>query len=284
MSLNEHRKAVESAQEHSAAFESLFSRVGTRNSPHGSIMVAYRTARKSISSVLSEKSLTAVNDILLNLTHSVGQTALSVLRQSHDQGLEKAKNDLEIYGISLTGNPSSMVSNAYDAIMSKLEGQLNAVWALAQMGYSADLIVGDDSRVGRLSPGEIISDIAIWLVLAGQFSWYDLTRQSLQGSSEYVRQAIAAIDQATTNCCLRVHGQTVGMREDFRLDGTPRFASLIHDPPFHWYCRTSQALVLLQDRSDNLTAAMIDAASAELSARLTRGRIEIHPANAFSRR
>jgi len=100
------------------------------------------------------------------------------------------------------------------------------------------------------------------------------------------RQAIAAIDERTTDCCLRVHGQIVGVREPFRLHGTPRFADEMMDPPFHWHCRT--VVTLYHPSMEEVgvsTREMREAARAELEARQRTGRREvIHPAHATSRR
>lgn len=50
----------------------------------------------------------------------------------------------------------------------------------------------------------------------------------------YEKQAIAAIDQKTTDCCLRVHGQIQPLDKPFILDGYPRYSDKIDSPPFHW--------------------------------------------------
>lgn len=102
----------------------------------------------------------------------------------------------------------------------------------------------------------------------------------------FKRQAIAAIDENTTDCCLRVHGQIVGLDEPFHLTGQPRFGPYIQNPPFHFHCRTSQALyVPAMEKIGVPTAEMRDAARAEREARARTGqRTEIHPAHATSRR
>ena len=104
--------------------------------------------------------------------------------------------------------------------------------------------------------------------------------------SEWGRQAVAVIDERTTDCCLRVHGQWQAFGDDFKLTGTPRFADELAAPPFHKWCRTATALVQRQYAADDLTTKMRDAARDELIARKTAKprRKVITPANAFSRR
>jgi hypothetical protein len=102
----------------------------------------------------------------------------------------------------------------------------------------------------------------------------------------YQRQAIAAVDENTTNCCLRVHGQVVGFEEKFHLTGTLRFADYVHAPPFHWNCRTVEVLYHSTMEGVGVTTGdMRSAAREELDARRRTGkRVLIHPAHATSRR
>ena len=100
------------------------------------------------------------------------------------------------------------------------------------------------------------------------------------------RQAIAALDERTTDCCLHVHGQIVAMDEPFRLTGTPRFADRMMRAPFHWHCRTGLSLWHPSLEEVGVpTSEMRAAARAELEAREKTGRRRvIHPAHATSRR
>jgi len=64
-----------------------------------------------------------------------------------------------------------------------------------------------------------------------------------KGSEElWKRQAIAALDEHTTPCCLNVHGQIVGMDEPFYTPEPPAFEEYQDGPPFHWHCRTATSL------------------------------------------
>lgn len=100
------------------------------------------------------------------------------------------------------------------------------------------------------------------------------------------KQAVAGIDERTTDTCLRVHGQVQPLDKPFRLTGTPRFAGHIQAPPFHWRCRTSQALYAVQMEEIGFsTDQMRHAANLEIKARRETGKkVDIHPAHATSRR
>lgn len=89
---------------------------------------------------------------------------------------------------------------------------------------------------------------------------------------EVKKQAIAAIGPTTTDCCLRVHGQIVGVNEPFVLTGTPRFADRMMAPSFHWNCRTSVAMYHpLFEQGGLTTASMVKSAQAEIKKRDGKG-------------
>jgi hypothetical protein len=127
--------------------------------------------------------------------------------------------------------------------------------------------------------------LALWL-LAGGVTGMIYSAHQEQTGVVYWKQAIAAIDERTTDCCLRVHGQIKPLDKPFELSGTPRFADRVMNPPFHWYCRTATALYRPEMEETGLTTDELrDAARAELAARAATGtRREIHPASGTSRR
>jgi hypothetical protein len=141
-----------------------------------------------------------------------------------------------------------------------------------------------------LRPAVVVAEGARWAAaalsaaLAAYLLWtIDRERQP---RSEWCHQAVEAIDERTTDCCLRVHGQTRPLSRPFRLTGTPRYADELEHPPFHWYCRSSEALIHRDQVDDGFSREMVAAAQAERAAREASGgqRVEIHPADARSRR
>ena len=149
--------------------------------------------------------------------------------------------------------------------------------------------VGD----GRASLWQLSSNEAqteevrdVWTYATGLIGAYLATLNETVTAVEYKKQAIATIDERTTDCCLRVHGQIQPIDKPFKLTGTPRFGNLVQDPPFHWYCRTAE--VLYNEAFEDFgipTQAMREAANAEIDAREKTGkREEIYPSHATSRR
>jgi hypothetical protein len=126
----------------------------------------------------------------------------------------------------------------------------------------------------------------VWSYGIGLLGAYLALYNKTQPEVLYQKQAIATIDERTTSCCLQVHGQIQDMDEPFRLTGTPRYADEVQDPPFHYYCRSSE--VLYHEEFENIgitTEEMTTAAQEELDAREATGtRDTIYPSHATSRR
>lgn len=169
--------------------------------------------------------------------------------------------------------------------LARLKQAEETVQAMVERLLAEDLAGGRASawRNG-LNAAEVQSQRGLWTLGNSITGLLYRAGESLAGQT-YERQAIAALDERTTDCCLRVHGQIVGIKENFHLVGTPRFADEMPAPPFHWFCRTSVALYVRQFEDFGITTAeMRDAARAELAARADGSRVEIHPASATSRR
>ena len=136
---------------------------------------------------------------------------------------------------------------------------------------------------GNASQTEEARDV--WTYASGLIAAY-LATMNQQTTAEYKKQAIATIDERTTNCCLKVHGQIQPLDKPFRLTGTPRFGDYIQDPPFHWYCRTTEVLYNPEFEEFGITTEkMQDMAALELEWRETTGtRSDITPSHATARR
>jgi len=174
-----------------------------------------------------------------------------------------------------------------------MDGWISAVdaqtaTAIALIATEADpvLILGDDTRAGTLRYSDTTRASAHWIAAAAMGAlWVSLQGPQQRSEMRWSKEAIATIDERTTDCCLQVHGQVVSFDGDFKLTGTPRYADEMDWSPFHDYCRTSIASVPTELAEDDLTVQMRAAARAELEAREESGiLIEIHPSHARSRR
>lgn len=277
---DKHQRAVDAALDANERIGKLFSRIGHADAPNGDLYSAYRQARMA----LDASNLPGAQAALRLLRQSVALIADAALSRGVDLGAEEAKRQMTIYGEPPSGSDPTAENKGelLLAIMAVIDAQLQSANALLVTGGDdGSLILGDDTRVGLLNPAPISAEIARWAAyLAGKV----FVAQVSGAGAEYARQAVAAIDERTTDCCLKVNGQIASLDGDFNLTGTPRFADHVHAPPFHWFCRTATALVRVDAADDALTRSMREAARAELAARRDGSRKEIHPAHASSKR
>jgi hypothetical protein len=268
--------------------------LGTAEHPRGQILSAYRTSRNALASILKRQDATMVQQAqqtLDELRRNVQAAILTSLSMSIVLGQESAQIQIAAYeavGVSAQVARQAPRPSLYSAApVAALDQQLQAVNALIATGAAPEEVIGDGTRLGLLQPAPVQNETARWLrtaVTGGFIGWLIGTQPQAPTIERFPfrRQAIAGIDERTTNCCLLVHGQTVGMDEYFALIGTPRYADRQKDPPFHDRCRTSVALYLAE-YDDGYTDMMQEAAQLEQQARESDNYKAPHPANAFTR-
>jgi hypothetical protein len=155
-----------------------------------------------------------------------------------------------------------------------VDSQMDALEAMVRADVDPALIYGDGDRLGAMQPAPVNREGAKWLGIAAGLAllfWLFGRREPgvswIPDDLKIQKQAIAQIDNRTTDCCLRVQGQIQDFDKPFRLTGTPRYADKVEWPPFHWWCRTS--IVLYMKEFDlGLTQEMLEEARAE---RVRRG-------------
>lgn len=281
----EHERAVKLALKTGDNLERLFARIlGSVAHPQGRILSAYRQARRALASGALTLGLAA--QVLAELRQVLQEATQAGLRQAAEAGTGQARRELAVYQLPDTVAPAS-TAFAQQAWMAIFVAQTAQIAALVMQG-DKKLLLGDDSRVGIFAPAPMLREGSRWLALASQNAYGDTVQSSLQragAQDEYMRQLVAAIDERTTDCCLRVHGQAVKMDEPFHLTGTPRYADTLMTPPFHDFCRSSQVLVRKSERDDGLSQRMRVAATREIDARgEDDNRKRISPAHATSGR
>lgn len=279
-----HEASVRQALRTAAELRRLFDRMGNTEHPRGRILSAYRQARRAMATAAS---LGEVQRVLQDLRIAVDAAARASLTEAVSIGAAQAAVEVAAYGLPVA--PTTYAPTVeITAWLDTYSAQALQVTAIYLTTGDLTRIIGDGSRVGVLSPAPVTQSGANWIVAALSAAWTAAVGTSLDRAgarSDFVRQAVAAIDERTTDCCLRVHGQTAEITGDFRLTGTPRYADRMRNPPFHYFCRTATCLVRRDEAGDNLTQRMTAAARAELGARQPDdNRQVIHPASATSRR
>lgn len=286
MTIQQHRQAVELGGRSGERMGELFGRMGTAEHPRGAVLRAYRLARAALKGNLDRVGL--VQDVLMTLEMQVTEAMRAILLAASGHGAEQAGHSLAAYGVP----PSYVVAPAMtglEAVTAVVHAQVVSVQAMVVSGLGDEaLILGDASRMGLLTPGPALREGSRWIGLDLIGAYVAAIAVSLGRAGdqdEYLKQWIAAIDQKTTDCCLRAHGQIQPLNKDFHLTGEPRYADYLPQPPGHWWCRSATALVNRRDVEDQLTQQMREAGQTELEARESTGqRVRIWPSHARSRR
>lgn len=263
----------------------LFRAVGSSDYVDTPILRAYRAAYRSLRNALDAgHGVDAVTDTFAGLRSVITQETTEILEQAGVEGANSAKRQIKYYGQTFKGIPELAIvqkSRAARApILAKLDQQEAAIMAMFETGPDPAVILGDESRVGVLRPSDILVTSAVWIA-ALFWSMFSYTVLDNSGATTFEKMAVAGLDERTTDCCLRVHGQVQPLTDKFKLTGTPRFADRIGWPPFHWYCRTSG--VLYQAGFDDDISALMQQKARELLAKKQAGITPvIHPADAYS--
>jgi hypothetical protein len=217
----------------SREIKNLFGKLGNSEHPNGAILRAYRVARRAIKD--------NPDDALFTLRIAVQQALTDVLGQAKELGINQADRELESFGVA---TQNVYVPVDVEPTMGILDTQIKAAQAL--MSVDEKLVIGDKNRVGLLSPAPVTREGNKWITLTALIAWGAVIKRSLETAGiekDFQKQAVALIDKNTTECCQRVNGQIQDLDKPFKLTGNPRFADEMLQPPFHYYCRTSQILV-----------------------------------------
>jgi len=260
-----HQQTVASARHMDAELAALFAALGTTAHPRGAVLAAYRTARAALAGNVHGPRI--LGDVLGTLRRAVAAALDDALRRAVSLGSQQAERQAKVYGLPIAGvDVTPQAIAAYQAILTQLDQQIVAVSALAITTRDESLILGDENRAGVLSPAPVQREGRKWLaVLAGLALKEGMARSIEQAGAqgEFMRQAVAVIDQYTTDTCMHVNGQVRGLGQLFKLAPyTPRYADEMYDTPFHDGCRTSIAYVRIEDVADEWTA-QLEAEAAE---------------------
>jgi hypothetical protein len=269
MSLAQHRRTVDLALRAGNDLKALFDKMGHADAPRGRLLRAYRNARRAMSGRMANPS--AVDESLQELRRSAMSGMAELFNQAQLLGMTQAERQLAVYDtLPVAPSPTliQQVQAAGDAWLATLDAQLAKARSLALTGSDEALVLGDDDRAGVLTPGPVLTEGARWMGELALGSFTLIVNESAKASgAEFWKQAIAALDKRTTDCCLRVSGQAVPLDSQFKLTGEPRYADEVSDPPFHFWCRTAEALVLASDVDDALSREMRTSAREMLKSR-----------------
>jgi len=282
---------IRAAERTTRDLRALFGRaLGTKEHPRGRILAAYRNAHRALRDVFRRargaQAMGEVREVLTALRRDVQDAGTGALDAAIAIGRRQAEVERQVWELDPLDPTTPNTRAMMDGWLSTVDGQ--TAFAMAVIATEGDpaLILGSETRTGRLRASDTTRAGAHWIAAAAMGAlWVSLQGPQERSKMTYDKQVIATIDERTTDCCLQAHGQIVPFEDDFKLTGTPRYADEMDWSPFHDYCRTSIAMVPSALPEDDLTRQMRDAARAELMAREETGElVEIHPSHARSRR
>jgi len=280
------QQAVNSGIRANELIGDLFTGIGTNDHPRGIITTAYRNARRSMASALQEQNrLAAANDVLVQLRENISSDMRAFFAEAQQIGAGESARQMRFYKIKspnvarVSMDLSTQSQSALGVVISTVDKQIAAINAMILTGSVDEEIIGDENRVGVLRYGEVSSAAAFWAtaLLWDAFDYW--TTQHSNGTT-FQKQAVAALDNRTTDCCLRAHAQIQPLNKPFHLTGEPRFADYVDWPAFHWWCRTSGVLYL-PGFDDGITDKMRSGADFFLSERAAGRSPDSNPANAY---
>lgn len=256
MPVNPLERAIKSGVRMNGRIGDLFAKVGTSAHPRGEILSTYRRSRVALKSALGERNrMLAAQDVLRGMRSELQGSISSLFAESIALGDDEARRQLDFYGRKSNAsiNLTTETQAAFSAVISRFDAQAAAVRALIATDADEAQIIGDENRDGVLSASEVAAGMSYWIayLVWGGFGGVVSGSQGLN----FEKQAIAAIDMRTTNCCLKVHGQVQPFNKPFELKGTPRFADQMDWPGFHYFCRTS-AVLYVAEFDDGITAKL----------------------------
>ena len=288
-----HQRAIELAGGQSARWLGLID--GLANAVGAGLLLdVYRDTFLRIPAALASAVL--MRRALDSLYDAVRARIEPVLVDSAEAAISYATDIASLYPtLAHRGRPRysrTLVTLALDAVLALVSAQRAGILSMIASGRATpDALIGTDRRPGILNPTPILAEASDQIVAVGHGALIEgLTTIGMTAPQNGLHlQAIAAIDERTTPCCLAIHAHAVPISGGrFHLTAAPHYADYMANPPFHRWCRTAVAVVTEADLAGRLTMQMRAAADAEIAARAahrpTRRTAFIGPTHARSRR
>lgn len=268
------RPSIQAARRTTRELGKLFAKLGTAEHPRGAVLVAYRNARRAMRDVLRQRGPAIAlgawlgarfeaQEVISGLKDSMRTIADTTLTTAVELGWEQAQVEAKVWELEPL-MPFVDITSMTDAWVGIVEQQERGILATLATGADPALVLGSDTTVGLLRPDIVTREGAHWLAVAAGLALLGALQPAMQASGlVWGKQASAAIDARTTECCLRVHGQVVPENKPFHTTGSPAFAEWQDWPDFHWNCRTSGTLVPLDEADDDLTEMLLAQSAGE---------------------
>jgi hypothetical protein len=234
-----HDKVVKDAEHTHRELGKMIDGLGGVEHPKGDISAAYRAAHREVRDIAKREAWNEIPEAMESLQGKVSGVAGKAVRAASALGIESARIQFGVYDIEIPEEwEDPATTYLEDAWSNVVRQQISSVQAAIAARPDPIILLGDKTRQGLIRPGPVIAAGAGFMAAALASAWAltaDRGAKKADPRADFRRQAIAAVDQRTTDCCLRVHGQVVKMDQPFHLSGTPRYGDRIMSPPFHDY-------------------------------------------------
>lgn len=272
--MSNRRPSIQAALRTNRELGKLFAKLGTAEHPRGKVLVAYRNARRALRDVLRQRSPAIAlgawlgahleaREVMVGLKDSVRTVADATLATALDLGWRQAQVEARVWELEPLMPYVDTVAMT-GAWIGVIEQQERGILATLATGADPALILGSDTTAGLLRPDTVAREGARWLATAAGLALIGALQPAMQATGRaWGKQAIAAIDSVTTECCLGVHGQVVPEKKRFHTTGSPAWADYQDWSPFHWNCRTSVGMVPIDEADDDLTAMLLEQSTGE---------------------
>ena len=238
--------------------------LGSQQHPRGQVMNIYRKARRDMSGVLKAKRRTMrgeAQEVLQDTRRKLEIVTNEVVLEAVAHGRESALVQLAAYaddGVQFTPQMlPAIVDDIAQAPLMEFNKQATLILGLIASGRNViNEVIGTD-RVGIMQPSPVITAAADSMTKSISVAFVNTVGPEPAQDFGWKKQAISAIDDRTTDCCLTVAGQVVDFDDDFHLTASPHFNEYMYWVPFHWYCRTS-VVAHLPQYDDGVTAELRD--------------------------
>ena len=275
MTPNPYRASLKQAQRVDRELERLFARyLGSAEHPRGAVLTAYRVAIAAIQDIYRRGAMSLeseVRDVLNTLRMTLQGIARAAVGEAATLGASSAVAQVAVYQKAGAIVPVARQLADVEALtaswMAVVTGQVETVATMAAAGTEAGMVEA------ALVPSHIAREGSKWLASAAAMGFAGWTAGlPIAGMPvddyPYQRQAIAAVDGRTTDCCLAVNGQIVDFDEPFTLTADPRpWGNKVMYPRFHWNCRTS-AVIYQKEYDDGVTEELRELSRGEKKRRV----------------
>lgn len=255
-----HERAVESAINAIDRLGELFGLMGDAETGDG----LYELYTTLVADLRALETFEAIRARLRRFERDVYALVGEWIDIAIDIGNEHARKSSEAWGLEpvlIMALEVPVVSLARIAIETAFKAQADRAIALLAMN-GGDILLGDGTTPGILTPAPLMGDLARWLVeitnAITETSLDEALTRAGEPKSGWGRQLIATLDDQTTDTCRHAHGQIRAFGVPFDLCCDPWISARNYGfsnmrPPFHWYCRTVIVLVDMSIPMNRLT-------------------------------